>query len=470
MYIPKEHLFVLGAITSGTSPICLMLNRHPFIFMTYEFIDNPGYRQPKNDNLGLVNFIPTIDEILSGEKSLTTSFMKAYEQVNDKSLKYIGDKTTDFYPDLIPILNRENHKVIFTIRDYKTWMIKVLNTYKHMGGEDRGLPPHIFDEQYLADQVKNNAHKIQNVAFEYIEYFLNSFKLKNCLRSSLDEFIHNRKELNKKIGRFLNLPNVEYYFGHDAIIDFPEYKKHYLGSWITGHPSAQMVRKKEDVTYKLKNHKFWDMVDPIFTKYYDNLDSSFTVEEIDNDINTLRSRLDSFDKLNLADVYESFEIEKYTAVAPPKVWGKVVKPQPATTIKQLKIKMDKNGEYTLDGEKYGDDTWRLTKIFDLQLRQKLEWDIKSLLKTDSLSSLMKYYLENTEKYIKCFSRDKFKSEVKLLKEKIIKKEQLKREQLEREKLEKLKQLELKKLEKLKQGKLEQKKLLEEQEISGSLGL
>tara|TARA_R100000315_G_C5233518_1_gene144595 strand:- start:898 stop:2076 length:1179 start_codon:yes stop_codon:yes gene_type:complete len=370
MYIPKQHLFVLGAITSGTSPICLMLNRHPSIFMTYEFLDNPGYREPDNDYLNLVNHLPIIDDVLSEKQSLVTSFMNAYEQVNDKSLKYIGDKTTDFYPNLIPILNRENHKVIFTIRNYKTWLIKVLNTYRHMGGEENDYPPHVFDDEFLPEQVKDNKNQIHKVTLNYVEYFLQSFKLKNCIYSSLDDFIYNRKELTKKIGRFLNLDDAEYYFSTDAIIDFPEYKKHYLGKWIDGHPSAQMVRESEDVVYLEKNHKFWDIVDPIFNKYYNNLDSSFSVEEIDEDINTLRSELDSFDELKLTDVYENFEIEKYTRVKNKRVWGKLQQSASELyTINKNVIRFD-NGKYTINGEEVGDLLWREKMIFEGEQRKR----------------------------------------------------------------------------------------------------
>ena len=119
-----------------------------------------------------------------------------------------------------------------------------------------------------------------------------------------------------------------------------------------------------------KNHKFWDIVDPIFNKYYNNLDSSFSVEEIDEDINTLRSELDSFDELKLTDVYENFEIEKYTRVKNKRVWGKLQQSASELyTINKNVIRFD-NGKYTINGEEVGDLLWREKMIFEGEQRKR----------------------------------------------------------------------------------------------------
>jgi hypothetical protein len=67
--------------------------------------------------------------------------------------------------------------------------------------------------------------------------------------------------------------------------------------------------KKEDTRAKLRSHAFWDALLPIFDKYYKQIDSGFTLNEISQGIKTLES-LTRFSPITSNEAYESYESER----------------------------------------------------------------------------------------------------------------------------------------------------------------
>ena len=73
--------------------------------------------------------------------------------------------------------------------------------------------------------------------------------------------------------------------------------------WWEGHDSSRLKPRKEDTKVELRPHRFWNVLLPVFDKYYTQLDRSVSQEEIAADLKTLRSELPA--EVSLKELYES---------------------------------------------------------------------------------------------------------------------------------------------------------------------
>ncbi len=209
------------------------------------------------------------------------SRLRNFLKGNGYNFEIIGDKFPRLDISLLDAL--KNFIVIFTIRDIRTWLCKNYIIASYFSKRD-----------------------VVPIAIDYCSHFLKSFLLKDILHIRMQDLIHKNHEIIKKIGAFLNLTNITYLNNWWKKIDLfpPDHPKNILG-WQEAHPSSKIKPENEDMVTILNSNPFWDSLLPIFDKYFEQVDKSFTAEEIYFDIESLKSLM-RYSPLSINEVYKSY--------------------------------------------------------------------------------------------------------------------------------------------------------------------
>ena len=266
-----QQLYVLGPQKSGTSSMVGILNSHPEIFCMYEV----NLNQPIMKRYGkqLINALPNslryFNEYGTLEKNINQLFNEIQKSKFESQYKYFGDKIITLNPFLN--LNHEESKTIFMIRDITTWLCKEK-----------------IKESY------GSSKDIINPSVQYFKFLANSFNVKRSIRIKMEDMIINGDIVLEKLEFFLNLDGEKFPRDWYQKLDkhSPRSLKYYL-TWYDCHLSSKEHSKKLDLEVEINKNKFWDEFLPLFYKYFNNLDSSFSSEEINNDI----KKADSFKKI-----------------------------------------------------------------------------------------------------------------------------------------------------------------------------
>jgi hypothetical protein len=257
----QKLLFVLGRQKTASSSMVALLNAHPDIFILYEaklFLSTPTRRVPQfvkkwPDSRSL--FVENINPLQSYQAFAEWLISKGFFYT------YFGDKIPDISREMMHQLN--DSKVIYTIRDVRSWLIKEQ-----------------IREMYVVDE------DIVPVATDYCKHFCSSFLLPSVLHVKFDDFINQNTQLINDTCRFLDVtPTNTMQQWWNAFDHYDEMKR--TLRWWNGHASSQRKPFSDDTTYTLKTHPFWDKILPIFEKYYSAIGSSFSQKEIDNDLSKL---------------------------------------------------------------------------------------------------------------------------------------------------------------------------------------
>jgi len=288
----NELLMVLGAHKTGTSTIVGILNCHPDIFVSHEWF--PRKRVNKyGQRLYEVYKVPVRERIKHKKpaKNAFNNLQKNYYRAGFK-YKYVGDKWAILDP--IRRIDRwteefESVKTIFVVRDVKTWAAH--NMVRHI------------------DKCDEN---ILNPLIRYVYYFVNSFKLDDALRVRMEDMIDCPEATVKQIACFLDVDDYHMQHWWNKVGKSEDANKN-LHKWWERHKSAVTKPNKRDVSVKLKDHKLWDDVLPIFYKYYSKPNDKFDRREIKKYLERLvelyREKPVKFD-----DVYDFAEHIEYKSI------------------------------------------------------------------------------------------------------------------------------------------------------------
>jgi hypothetical protein len=278
---PKELLFVQGVKKTGTSTIVGILNCHPEIFVLYETMLNNSMISKYGNQI--LSRYPEARQFFRSNKDFGVSYLEFLSFLEKKNpsyrYRYFGDKIISIDPDKI----RTNckFKIIFALRDIRTWLIKeqIQGDYR----TDLDLVPATLD---------------------YLYYCIGSIRRPNSIRVRLENLVkHNQDEVNR-IARFLNV-DLSAYTDHwwKKIDVFQEEDPKSSIRWYDGHQSSRIKPAEMDSSVLLKPNPFWDTILNLFDKYYYCEDKSdFEEGEILHDIETLEEYR-KFSPVRLEDAY-----------------------------------------------------------------------------------------------------------------------------------------------------------------------
>ncbi len=214
--------------------------------------------------------------------------LKEFLRDNGYNFEIMGDKLPTLNEKVLEDL--KNDRIIFTIRDIRTWLCKDSTIRTYITSQD--IVPTVID---------------------YCSYFLKSFLLPDVLHIRMEDIIYKNQKIIELIGNFLNVDLLAYSREWWTKVKNFEanHPKNVLG-WQKFHYTSSMEPKKEDTITILNSHHFWDSLLPIFDKYYQNVNGSFKPEEIFKDIKELKDLI-KFSPVSLKEVFKSYKSSRLGA-------------------------------------------------------------------------------------------------------------------------------------------------------------
>jgi hypothetical protein len=281
---PPNLLFVSGDAKTSTSTVVGMLNCSPDICLLYEVNFLQGEpRTPRGADL--VAAFPESSALFSHQGDLGETYARAAQFFASRGHRftYFGDKilssvlTDSQFHMLAP------HKLIFLVRDLRTWLCKniVVDCY----GLEKG--------------------QIQGTAIHCIDRFIESFLMPRCLRLRMEDVIHHNGKIIGNLENFLQLDlkkSLKKWWS--KVGHYPSGDPRGLVPWWIGHDSSRLRPLRTDTVARLNAHPFWDRILPIFDKYYQAVDRTFSADEISTDRMTL-GRIAELPEARLSDLYAS---------------------------------------------------------------------------------------------------------------------------------------------------------------------
>jgi hypothetical protein len=238
---------VLGANKTGTSTMVGILNSHPKIFILYEcFLDNRKYQKA----VKIYNFLPNTPKKIRVQEgdSLEVMKEKLCNTFNSK-YKYIGDKIPVMgnFEDIDARLKEHSkHKVVFTTRDIKTWLVHPTTRSYYKAGKN-----------------------IIEPAAHFIYYLMNARKYENCLVVRIEDLFTDIPGVLTSIGKHLALNHKPMQGWWDKIGKMQDPLKDKMIPWWNGHTSSLVKPVKKDIIVETNDHEIWEEILPTFYKYYD---------------------------------------------------------------------------------------------------------------------------------------------------------------------------------------------------------
>lgn len=272
----QSILFIVSAGKTASSTLLGMLNCHPDIFLFYE---TDLYKsQPSKYSRRFLETYPDARYLMGYQDDIGIPYMRAKDFLssNGYEFKIVGDKIDglDYNFDKL-----KKYKVIFIVRDIKTWLCKdaVVDIY-------------------------STRKDIIPAAVDYTVYFLQSFLLPDVLHIRMEDIIRDNQGVINKVSDFLGMElNLGKWW--EKIDKQGNPKK--AQRWWEGHPSSLIEPKKLDTTIEIKPHTFWDTILPIFDKYYQNPERDFSQAEISYDIEELK-KLNKLSPVGLTSIYSNY--------------------------------------------------------------------------------------------------------------------------------------------------------------------
>jgi hypothetical protein len=281
----SELVFVSGYGKTGTSSMVGMLNTSPDCCILYEaYLCRDGGMGSRG--LQLVQAFPELEHAKTARSLSECYTLAAHEFWRlGYSYKFVGDKI------LSPSLSEKHFReaktlpLIYMIRDLRTWLCKniVVKDYNTEGG-------------------------LATKAAAYVQAYINTFHCQRCLRVSLEAFLMDNINCMQKAFAFLGLtaPEESRRWWR-SVGSYPSGSPKAAVNWWAGHDSSKLKPTKLDTTSRLRNHKFWDELLPIFDKYYCCPDKRWPRSHLDADLAAISTMASRYPNLAIEDLYEEVQ-------------------------------------------------------------------------------------------------------------------------------------------------------------------
>jgi hypothetical protein len=256
-----KKLFILGSYKTATSTLVGMLNCHPEIFLLYETQLYNG--EISKYGKQFLNKYSNMRYLFRFSESIDTLYDELHQVMirSGYPYKYIGDKLPYLDTRLMPEF--KNSKIIFNIRDIRTWLAKEQVTAIFVNGIDT-VP----------------------IAIDYCVSFFKSFLFPDVFHCKMEELINSNKKVISDLSRFLDLSLMPYLdeWWDNVVIEDNKNPKSTI-TWWKSHPSSLKKPTKFDIKINIAEHPFWEAILPLFNKYYKaTTPYKFSTKEITKDI------------------------------------------------------------------------------------------------------------------------------------------------------------------------------------------
>lgn len=255
-------LFILGAQKTATSRVALMLNCQPGVFIAYEWQLQNG--QLSRHARSFLAAYPEARHLFRGSGDLKALYagLREFLERQGRPAEVVGDKIPGIDARLLAMA--AGFKVIFTVRDIRTWLCKDDIQRKYVTAPD-AVP----------------------AAVDYTVHFLRSFLLPDALRLRMEDVLADNRGTLERIGRFIGRDLCaagEAWW--DRVAGLKTHPLHAFDPWWEGrrHGSAAIAAGASDTIVTTRPHPFWDALLPVFDKYYGNPAGRFAPQEVAADI------------------------------------------------------------------------------------------------------------------------------------------------------------------------------------------
>lgn len=287
-----ETVFIHGLQKTSTSPMVGMLNSHPDICILYE--TNLYETRISKYGKQLLKGLPTARRYFfsTDDTGKPYQLLKAHiSKETGEEFRYFGDKLLSFDARLS---QPEKNKVIYMMRDVRSWLVKELIRDLYRTDIDCVIP-----------------------AIEYLKYIIHAKTNKHALCIRLEDLISDHSGVVEKISAFLDVKiDPEKWLEQSADQSRRGVKS--FQKWQGAHPTSTVPFKKQDITVQLEKHPFWDAYLPLFDKYYQLEDSAaVSAEERASDLSMLES-LSEYSCTSLDQLYRDIKSVKLASVSTKK--------------------------------------------------------------------------------------------------------------------------------------------------------
>jgi hypothetical protein len=273
-------LFILGAQKTATSRVALMLNCQPGVFIAYEWQLQNG--QISRHARSVLSAFPEARHLFRGSGELAALYtgLREFLARQGRPAEIVGDKLPGVDPRLLS--TAAAFKVIFTVRDIRTWLCKDDIQRKYVTAPD-AVP----------------------AAVDYTAHFLRSFLLPEVLRLRMEEVLSDNRGTLERIGGFIGRDLCaagEAWW--ERVAGLKAHPLHAADPWWEGrrHGSAAIAAGASDTIVTPRPHPFWDALLPVFDKYYGRTSGGFAPQEVAADIARVEA-LAAFSPLPLETLY-----------------------------------------------------------------------------------------------------------------------------------------------------------------------
>lgn len=284
-----QTIFVQGLQKTSTSTMVGLLNSHPEVFVMYE--TNLFEARVSKYGNQLLAKMPEARKFFQQTKDTAAPYKELNNFVTEQTgetFKYFGDKLLSFDATLS---QPEKNKVIYTLRDARSWLVKDLIKTLYRTDIDCVRP-----------------------AVEFLKFTMQAKTSPKALCVRLDDLLEDETKVIEKLNKFLGVKIDAQNWLKNAQTESKKGIKAFQ-NWQKSHPSANVSFKKSDVTVELKDHPFWAEYMSLFEKYY-NLENAknISAKELAADFKTAEG-LVRFSPATFDDLYAS--VEQIKLARPP---------------------------------------------------------------------------------------------------------------------------------------------------------
>lgn len=349
----KEILFVQGPEKTGTSTITGILNCHPDIFILFEnYLAQSTITKYGNQ---LLERYPEARRFYRHEKDYGKSVFDLFtfleKKEPDYKYKYVGTKINSLDPEETQKVR--NHKIIFMLRDIKSWLLKESVIDRYRTDLDVVIPTVEF-LQYTV-KVANYRHSFPLWIEDMIEQ---NDRVLTDLSSYLDVNLHKyaKNWWEQIANRDEDDPKSMFRLGHV-------------------HHSSRMKPEMLDTSYEVMDHPFWNDVDTIFKKYFRNPNLfSIGKEQIESDLERI-GELKKYSPLPIEKCYSEVHSVRFGFDKPREVHfvsDKNKKGKKRSILNRFKKKL-KRIKNAIFASNHFDKRWLISFTFYDEFRIALEY-------------------------------------------------------------------------------------------------
>ena len=277
-----EVLFIQGPEKTSTSTITGILNCHPEVFILFEnYIGQSIITKYGNQ---LLERYPDARHFFRSSEDYGKPVMDFFEYLKEKEpnhrYKHAGTKINSL--DAGFTQKGKNHKVIFMMRDIRSWLIKESIIKYYRTDLDVVVP-----------------------AVEYLRYILETTLYENSLRVRMEDLIQHNTDTINQLSEFMDLelfPHADKWWEKIGEWDESDPKSVFRLKHV--HHSSRIKPGKLDSEVELKAHPFWEEASEIFDTYFRTGDTiHFSEEQVHKDLERVDNLL-RFAPLPFTEYYE----------------------------------------------------------------------------------------------------------------------------------------------------------------------